>query len=152
VAVDVQFATNRPAELEDAEIVGGAESVIRRMGDDPAAVEACIRIVEESESEALNRDYRDHNKPTNVLSFPAELVVPDGERVLGDIVICDPVVRQEAQAQDKRVHDHYLHMVVHGMLHLYGYDHIDPAEADAMEDLEREILGGLGVADPYAAP
>ena len=152
VAVDVQFATNRPVGLEDAEIAGWAESVIRRMGDDPAAVEACIRVVEASESEALNRDYRDKNKPTNVLSFPAELVVPDGDKVLGDIVICDPVVRQEAQAQDKRVQDHYLHMVVHGMLHLYGYDHIDPAEADVMEDLEREILGGLGVADPYAAP
>ena len=79
------------------------------------------------------------------------MVVPDGEKILGDIVICDPVVRQESQSQDKRVQDHYLHMVVHGMLHLYGYDHVDPAEADVMEDLEREILGGLGVADPYAS-
>jgi probable rRNA maturation factor len=152
VAVDVQFATTRPTELEEAGIAGWAERVIRRMGDDPASVEACIRIVEEKESKTLNRDYRGQDKPTNVLSFPAELIVPDGEKVLGDVVICDPVVRQESQAQHKRVQDHYLHMVVHGMLHLYGHDHIDPVEAGVMEDLEREILGGLGVADPYVTP
>lgn len=152
VPVDVQLATSNAADIDQASLVGWAETVMRRLGDDPAAVDACIRVVEAGESQALNRDYRDQDKPTNVLSFPADLTVPDGEKVLGDIVICDPVVRQEAQAQGKRVQDHYLHMVVHGMLHLYGYDHLDPAEADVMEDLEREILGGLGVADPYAAP
>ena len=152
MAVDVQFATTKSTGLEEAAIAGWAETVIRRMGDDPASVEACIRIVEEKESKTLNRDYRGYNKSTNVLSFPAELTVPDGEKVLGDVVICDPVVRRESQSQHKRVQDHYLHMVVHGMLHLYGHDHVDRAEADVMEDLEREILGGLGVADPYAAP
>ena len=151
VPVDVQFATEPPAALTADVLTGSAEAVIRRMGDDPAQAAACIRIVAESESQSLNRDYRGQNKPTNVLSFPADMVVPDGEKILGDIVICDPVVRQESQSQDKRVQDHYLHMVVHGMLHLYGHDHVDPAEADVMEDLEREILGGLGVADPYAA-
>lgn len=148
--VDVQLAVNCPADISDASLTHWAEQVIRRMGDDPAVVAACIRVVEEEESKTLNRDYRHKDKPTNVLSFPADIVVPSGEKVLGDIVICDPVVRQQSQAQDKRVQDHYLHMVVHGMLHLYGYDHLDPAEADVMEDLEREILGGLGVADPYA--
>lgn len=151
VPVDVQFATDKPTELEESELLDCAEEVIRRMGDDPLSVDACIRIVAEDESKKLNADYRDKNNSTNVLSFPAELIVPDGGKVLGDIVICDPVVRQESHSQDKRVQDHYLHMVVHGMLHLYGHDHIEPTEADAMEDLEREILGGLGVADPYAA-
>ena len=150
--IDVQFAAAEPDEVEAASLAAWAETVIRRMGDDPEQVAACIRIVEAEESETLNRDYRRQNKPTNVLSFPAEVVIPDGEKILGDVVICDPVVRQESQAQRKRVQDHYLHMVVHGMLHLYGHDHVDPAEADVMEDLEREILGGLGVADPYAAP
>lgn len=148
--VDVQLAVDGPADISDASLAHWAEQVIRRMGDDPAVVAACIRVVEEEESKTLNRDYRHKDKPTNVLSFPADIAVPSGEKVLGDIVICDPVVRQQSQAQDKRVQDHYLHMVVHGMLHLYGYDHLDPAEADVMEDLEREILGGLGVADPYA--
>ena len=148
--VDVQLAVNGSTDFSAANLVHGAEWVIHRMGDDPAEVAACIRVVAEEESKTLNRDYREQDKPTNVLSFPADLVVPDGEQVLGDIVIFDPVVRQQSQAQEKRVQDHYLHMVVHGMLHLYGYDHQDPAEADVMEDLEREILGGLGVADPYA--
>ena len=151
VPIDVQFAIEPPSALNAAIMVGWAETVIRRMGDDPAAASACIRVVEEIESQSLNRDYRGQDKPTNVLSFPADVMVPEGEKILGDIVICDPVVRQESQSQGKRVQDHYLHMVVHGMLHLYGYDHVDPAEADVMEDLEREILGGLGVADPYAS-
>ena len=151
VPIDVQFAIDSPAVLNADTMVGWAETVIRRMGDDPTAATACIRVVGDAESQSLHRDYRGQDKPTNVLSFPADMVVPDGEKILGDLVICDPVVRQESQAQDKRVQDHYLHMVVHGMLHLYGHDHVDPAEADVMEDLEREILGGLGVADPYAA-
>ena len=151
VPVDVQFATKAPPGLDEASMAVWAEAVILRMGDDPGEAAACIRVVEEQESRQLNRSYRDQDKPTNVLSFPADMVAPDGEKILGDVVICDPVVRQESQAQDKRVQDHYLHMVVHGMLHLYGHDHLDPAEADVMEDLEREILGGLGVADPYAA-
>lgn len=150
VPVDVQFAATSPGELDESSLADWAEKVIRRMGDEPAGVVACIRIVDENEARSLNRDYRDKDKPTNVLSFPAGLVVPEGEKVLGDVVICDPVVRQESQSQEKSVQDHYLHMVVHGMLHLYGFDHVDPAEADVMEDLEREILGELGVADPYA--
>jgi probable rRNA maturation factor len=114
----------------------------------------------------LNDAYRGQNKPTNVLSFPADISLPAGDgvpeaagraektneiKILGDIVICAPVVRREAQDQEKSVHDHCTHMVVHGMLHLYGHDHVDPAEADVMEDLEREILGGFGIADPYGS-
>ncbi len=151
VPVDVQLATASATDIDQNQLAGWAETVIRRMDDDPESVLACIRIVDASESKQLNRDYREQDKPTNVLSFPADMVVPEGDKILGDVVICDPVVQQESQSQGKRVQDHYLHMVVHGMLHLYGFDHVDPAEADVMEDLEREILGGLGVADPYAA-
>ena len=129
---------------------------MRKMGETPESIEACIRVVEEEESRALNSAYRKRDKPTNVLSFPADVIVPSGsgavKKILGDIVVCDPVVRREAQAQNKSVHDHYAHMVVHGMLHLYGHDHVDQADADVMEELEREILDELGVADPYVAP
>jgi len=120
------------------------------MGGDPGTTEVCVRIVDENESEKLNSNYRDQNKPTNVLSFPADVEVPDSSlRYLGDIVICDSIVELEALKQKKCLTDHYAHMVVHGMLHLYGYDHIEPDEADVMENIEREILGQVGIADPY---
>jgi probable rRNA maturation factor len=165
VSVEVQLASAEPSALDEPGIVACAEAVMRRMGENPEAVDACIRVVGTEEMRALNDAYRGQNRPTNVLSFPADVTVPAGPevrddetteeadeiRILGDVVICDPVVRQEARDQNKSVHAHYTHMVVHGMLHLYGHDHVDPAEADAMEDLEREILGGFGIADPYVA-
>jgi probable rRNA maturation factor len=156
VSVEVQFVAGQPAALNETGIVDIAQAVMRKMGENPESVDACIRVVGEEESRTLNEAYRRQNRPTNVLSFPADVTLPaagetEGTRILGDIVICDPVVRREAQTQNKSVHDHYAHMVVHGMLHLYGHDHLDPGEADVMEDLEREILGGFGIADPYAA-
>lgn len=111
--------------------------------------EICIRIVSPAESQELNRTYRDKDKPTNVLSFPFE--VPDGIplSLLGDLVICADVVDQEAKEQNKAVFDHWAHMVVHGCLHLIGFDHINDADAEEMEDLERQILATLNIADPY---
>ena len=108
-----------------------------------------IRLVDEREGKALNHHYRGKSSATNVLSFPAEL--PEGVKlpVLGDIVLCAPVVAREAKAQGKTLNAHYAHLTVHGILHLLGLDHDDPREADAMELLEREILAGLGVDDPY---
>jgi len=108
-----------------------------------------IRLVDEREGKALNHHYRGKSSATNVLSFPAEL--PEGVKlpVLGDIVLCAPVVTREAKAQGKTLNAHYAHLTVHGILHLLGLDHDDPREADAMELLEREILAGLGVDDPY---
>ncbi|PKM03261.1 MAG: rRNA maturation RNase YbeY [Gammaproteobacteria bacterium HGW-Gammaproteobacteria-4] len=108
-----------------------------------------IRIVDEREGKALNHHYRGKNSATNVLSFPAEL--PEGVKlpVLGDIVLCAPVVAREAKAQGKALIAHYAHLTVHGVLHLLGLDHDDPREAEAMELLERDILAGLGVGDPY---
>ena len=108
-----------------------------------------IRIVDEREGQALNRHYRGKDYATNVLSFPAEL--PEGVKLplLGDLVICAPVVAREAAEQGKPVAAHYAHLTVHGALHLLGWDHEDPREADCMEQLEREILAGLGLPDPY---
>lgn len=152
VSVEVQLAVRSESVPDEASIERWAEAVMERMRDAVPPTDVCIRIVEEDESRALNGTYRGKDKPTNVLSFPADVVLPDSDsRILGDIVICDPVVRREARTQHKRLEEHYAHMVVHGMLHLYGYDHQDPAEADAMEDIEREILGHMGIGDPYRA-
>jgi probable rRNA maturation factor len=114
--------------------------------------EIAVRVVDEPEMQMLNRDYRDQDKPTNVLSFPAgdvEGLPVDVSRVLGDIVVCATVVAREAAEQGKRPSDHWGHMLVHGVLHLLGHDHMTPSEAVAMEGLERTILAGLGIADPY---
>ncbi len=113
-----------------------------------------IRLVDADEGQALNRHYRGKDYATNVLSFPAD--VPEGLPknvkfpLLGDLVICAPVVAREAAEQGKALKDHYAHLTVHGVLHLLGWDHEDDKEAEAMEQLEREILADLGIADPYA--
>ena len=108
-----------------------------------------IRVVDEKEGRALNKHYRGKDDATNVLSFPAEL--PEGVTlpVLGDLVICAPVVAKEAAEQGKSLAAHYAHLTVHGVLHLLGWDHQDEREAECMEALEREILGSLGIDDPY---
>ena len=112
-----------------------------------------IRIVDSKEGRSLNRHYRARDYATNVLSFPAELPegLPKGVKLplLGDLVICAPVVAREANEQGKPRNAHYAHLTVHGCLHLLGLDHIDPREAVAMEQLERDILAGLGLPDPY---
>jgi probable rRNA maturation factor len=115
------------------------------------ATELSIRIVDAKEGRALNRDYRGKDYATNVLSFPAELPPGVNLPLIGDLVICAPVVAREATEQGKRAGDHWAHMTVHGVLHLLGYDHIEDGEAEAMEALETRILAGLGIADPYEA-
>lgn len=122
--------------------------------DYPGCATTTVRIVDEDEIRVLNRDFRGKDKPTNVLSFPAEVI--DGlpaelHTELGDIVVCAPVVRAEADEQGKALSDHWAHMLVHGTLHLLGYDHIEEHDADTMEALERRILGQAGIADPYGA-
>lgn len=108
-----------------------------------------IRLVDAEESRQLNTDFRGLDKPTNVLSFPFEAPPEISDEFLGDIVICAPVVEQEAHLQNKPLLAHWAHMVVHGMLHLQGYDHQDIEQAEEMERLEREILATLGFLDPY---
>ncbi len=116
-------------------------------------VDLAIRLVGTREGRALNRHYRGRDYATNVLSFPAELPegLPKDVRLplLGDLVLCAPVVAREAKEQGKPLNAHYAHLTVHGCLHLLGWDHEDAREAEAMEQLEREILAALGLPDPY---
>jgi probable rRNA maturation factor len=112
-----------------------------------------IRIVGAKEGRALNKHFRGKDYATNVLSFPAELPqgLPKGVKLplLGDLVICAPVVAREAKEQKKRLVEHYAHLTVHGALHLLGWDHDNEADAICMEQLEREILAEMGIEDPY---
>ncbi|QSX29177.1 rRNA maturation RNase YbeY [Shewanella cyperi] len=119
------------------------------LGNTLPQAELTIRLVDSDESRSLNHSYRGKDKPTNVLSFPFE--APPGVELplLGDLVICAEVVENEAAEQHKTLEAHWAHMVVHGCLHLLGYDHIEDAEAEEMEALETELLQGLGFADPY---
>jgi probable rRNA maturation factor len=109
-----------------------------------------IRVVGTKEGRSLNRHYRGKDYATNVLSFPADL--PEGVKLplLGDLVLCAPVVAREAREQKKPVAAHFAHLTVHGALHLLGWNHEDEREAECMEQLEREILAELGIGDPYS--
>ncbi len=124
----------------------------------PATIEVSVRLTSDEEVHALNRQYRQKDKPTNVLSFP--MVQPDlidtisqnsddGEVLLGDIVLAHGVCVAEAAARGISVETHATHLMVHGVLHLLGYDHMSDDEAEAMEEIERQALHGLGIADPY---
>ncbi|HEY8097649.1 MAG TPA: rRNA maturation RNase YbeY [Methylobacter sp.] len=112
--------------------------------------EIVVRIVDEQESAELNEQYRHKSGPTNILSFPADL--PEGIELnlLGDLVICAPVLEKEALEQDKQLTDHWAHIIVHGVLHLLGYDHIDETEAELMENKEIAILNKLNINNPYS--
>ncbi len=111
--------------------------------------ELSIRIVDAAESQQLNRDYRGKDKPTNVLSFPFESPVPLQPRLLGDLVICAPVVTAEAAEQGKAELNHWAHLTIHGCLHLLGYDHINDDEAEQMENREIAILRQFNIENPY---
>jgi probable rRNA maturation factor len=145
--VFVQFAARDPG-TPDAPFL---ERCVRQAFDDVPG-EVVIRVVDEAESAALNQRYRAKPGATNVLAFPpGEVPVDADEPVpLGDIVICAAVVTREAVAQRKTVAAHWAHLVIHACLHLQAYDHMTDDEAERMEDRERELLAGLGVADPYA--
>lgn len=108
-----------------------------------------VRIVEAAESAALNRRFRRKRGPTNVLSFPFDAPFGTRSELLGDLVICAPVVRRQARQQRKSPRAHWAHLVVHGILHLRGYDHENRRDADVMEKMEIRILGELGFPNPY---
>lgn len=146
-------ATELP--LKRGQIKKNIETALRHVGFD-VNCEIGIACVDIAESHELNLQYREKDKPTNVLSFPSDipeemLSLLDAEP-LGDLVICIPVVLQEAAEQQKTPNDHFNHLLVHGVLHLLGYDHeTSEAEAEEMEALEIEILKKLGIANPYQA-
>ncbi|ERH27243.1 translation metalloprotein YbeY [Aggregatibacter sp. oral taxon 458 str. W10330] len=145
--IDLQMACEQESGLPTAEqIEQWATAAVQPQSDE---VEMTVRIVDEAESHALNLNYRGKDRPTNVLSFPFECPDEVELPLLGDLVICRQVVEREAQEQDKPVMAHWAHMVVHGSLHLLGYDHIEDDEAEEMESLETQIMTGLGFADPY---
>lgn len=145
--IDLQIACEQESGLPTAEqIEQWAAAAVQPQSDE---VEMTVRIVDEAESHELNLNYRGKDRPTNVLSFPFECPDEVELPLLGDLVICRQVVEREAQEQDKPVMAHWAHMVVHGSLHLLGYDHIEDDEAEEMESLETQIMTGLGFADPY---
>ncbi len=147
--VDLQLAssaTNLPTE-QDFQLWTDAALKSALSTDKP--FELTIRIVDSKESQQLNKQYRGKDKPTNVLSFPFE--APEGIELnlLGDLLICNQVVVDEAKIQNKALFDHWAHMVIHGCLHLVGFDHISDSEAQEMESLEISILAKLGINNPY---
>ncbi|MBB1438116.1 rRNA maturation RNase YbeY [Shewanella sp. SG41-4] len=144
--LDLQIAVDNPRLPTQAEFETWVRTAI---GQTMPVAELTIRIVDIAESQQLNSTYRGKDKPTNVLSFPFEAPPEVELPLLGDLVICAPVVEQEAIEQNKPLNAHWAHMVIHGSLHLLGYDHIIDEEADEMESLETQLVEGLGFDNPY---
>ena len=147
IELDVQLASEATDLPREVDLRHWCELALRQRSADS---ELTIRVVDEAEARELNHTWRHKDYATNVLSFPAD--IPDGILdipLLGDLVICAPVVAREAAEQGKLLTAHWAHLVIHGCLHLLGYDHIEEAEAQEMETLERELLAELGHPDPY---
>ncbi len=144
--IAVQFATDDTDLPGKKSLITWAESALFNRKDD---AEMTIRIVDEEESQSLNTQWRNIEKPTNVLSFPAGEINEHISTLLGDLVICAPVVKREAKEQKKSSEAHWAQMVIHGTLHLLGYDHINEKDANEMESLETSILKTLDFPDPY---
>lgn len=149
VILDLQLACEDVAALPtEAQFQTWLDAVIPQFQEES---EVTIRLVDEAESHELNLTYRGKDKSTNVLSFPFEAPPGIALPLLGDLIICRQVVEQEAKEQEKLLEAHWAHMVIHGSLHLLGYDHIEDEEAEEMESLETEIMLALGYVDPYIA-
>jgi len=151
IDVDVQVASECKTLPSEEQLSLWVQTALANLKD---SAELSIRLVDVEESQSLNFDYRGKDKPTNVLSFPFEIPpelvgLEEVGDLIGDLVICTSVVEEEAQQQNKDPMHHWAHMVVHGCLHLLGYDHINDEEAEIMENLEREILSRLDISDPY---
>lgn len=153
VRVDLQIASKLDNPPDEIQFLAWLSATLAAAGEiDDVGYELAVRVVDEDESQALNKQYRQKDKPTNVLSFPFYEMpgMPDDEvRPLGDLVICGSVVLQEAAEQGKEIAHHWAHMLVHGTLHLLGFDHETVEQAAPMEALERRILKEFGIGDPY---
>ncbi len=147
VEVDVQYAATGKGIPEPDAIAGWVEAAVAGRRD---KAELTVRVVDEAEMRSLNRTYRGRDRPTNVLSFPVGDMPGMQVSLLGDVVVCAPVVRRQAREQRKTERAHWAHMVVHGTLHLLGYDHVTPADAEEMEQIEKAVLDSFGYEDPYA--
>ena len=147
--LEIQRVSDAPEQPTDEQFRrwAGAALTGRR-----GRAELTLRLVDEEESRALNREYRGRDRPTNVLSFPFQVPPEVPSDLLGDLVICAPLVTGEAAEQGKSTEAHWAHLVVHGILHLLGYDHQRLPESREMEALEIRILAGLGFSDPYRQP
>jgi probable rRNA maturation factor len=138
---------------DDAQIQRWVNAAVNGVEPKPLAEQVTVRIVERAEISQLNKQYRQKSGPTNVLSFPCEPVpgLPaEAAEELGDVVVCAAVVADEAVEQNKGLTAHWAHMIVHGTLHLMGFDHLNDSEAEEMESLEIVILAELGFTDPYS--
>jgi len=146
IDLDLQVAVDAPELPDEAAIRRWVEAALAGRREE---AQLTVRITDEAEIRELNRSYRGKDYATNVLSFPFE--APPGVELplLGDIIVCAAVVAREALEQGKPPEAHWAHMVIHGTLHLLGYDHIEEAEAAEMEGLEIKLLAGLGYANPY---
>lgn len=147
ITLDTEVASAAPNLPSQTQL---ARWVTAAIGERRAEAEVSLLIVDEEQGQQLNRDYRNKDYPTNVLSFPADLPPEVALPLLGDLVVCAPVVAREAVEQNKTLEAHWAHMLVHGTLHLLGFDHLEDAEAEAMEALETDILLALGYPAPYA--
>ncbi len=143
--IAVQNATSFSPVPSDQQFTRWVSAALHKHGD----AELLIRLVDRQESRQLNTRYRHKNKATNVLSFPADLPEEVGLQLLGDIIICAPIVAEEAREQHITAEAHWAHLTIHGILHLLGHDHELEEEASEMESIESRILNSLGFPDPY---
>jgi probable rRNA maturation factor len=146
LSIDIQKACASDDSPDEDSIKRWVSAAIR---DERNECELSIRIVDEQESADFNQRYRGKSGATNVLSFPFDAVTPEPLPILGDLVICAPVLAREASEQQKTTTAHWAHIVIHGVLHLLGYDHIEDQDAEQMESLETEIMLILDFPPPY---
>jgi probable rRNA maturation factor len=146
--VDIQMASASEEAPDPQSIERWVSAALNNQRD---STELSIRIVDTEEGKALNEQFRGSTGATNVLSFPFENESPEPLPLIGDIVICAPVVLKEANEQNKTLNAHWAHMIIHGVLHLLGYDHQNETDANLMESLETDIMQGLGFPPPYSS-
>lgn len=145
--IDIQHASDEPTPVNDETLIFWATRPLQTI----KAAELTLRLVSIEDITVLNRTYRKHAKPTNVLAFPSNLpkAVTLQYPFLGDVIICPGVLKQESEVQNKALKAHWAHIIIHGVLHLLGYDHIKDQEAERMQAVEIELLASLGFPNPY---